>query len=149
MPRIRTILLALCTSIYAGALLLPWARPCICACMRPACGLLDGEASIGMTACSGSWFWAAQCLYCMVAWMALPLVGPAAASVYSQLSPGFCKLSKAGRQEEEAMCAGVGTQLFPSVKWGMNLTRQVNFTSFTRSFLLLLQTMTGMLLSPS
>ena len=26
----------------------------------------------------------------------------------------------------------------------MNLTRQVNFTSFTRSFLLLLQTMTGM-----
>ena len=47
------------------------------------------------------------------------------------------------------MCAGIGTQLFPSVKWGLNLTRQVNFTSFTRSFLLLLQTMTGMLLSPS
>ena len=39
--------------------------------------------------------------------------------------------------------ADIGAQLFPTVKWGMHLTRQVNFTSFTRSFLFLLQTMTG------
>ena len=41
------------------------------------------------------------------------------------------------------MCAGVGTQLFAGVKWGANLDRQVNFKNFTRSFLFLLQVLTG------
>lgn len=37
----------------------------------------------------------------------------------------------------------MGTQLFAGVKWGANLNRQVNFKSFTRSFLFLLQVLTG------
>lgn len=34
-------------------------------------------------------------------------------------------------------------QLFASVKWGLNLDRQVNFRSFSNSFLLLFQVLTG------
>jgi hypothetical protein len=39
--------------------------------------------------------------------------------------------------------AGIGVQLFASVKYGQNLDRQVNFRSFSNSFLFLFQVLTG------
>ena len=60
---------------------------------------------------------------------------------------GCAKWHKHMHWLSSGLCAGIGTQLFPTVKWGSALTRQINFTSFTRSFLFLLQTMTGTLAS--
>ncbi len=45
--------------------------------------------------------------------------------------------------------AGIGVQLFASVKYRLNLDRQVNFRSFSNSFLFLFQVLTGRLLFPS
>ena len=39
--------------------------------------------------------------------------------------------------------AGVGTQVFPNVKYGVALNKDANFQSFTSSFLLLFQVVTG------
>ena len=41
------------------------------------------------------------------------------------------------------MYAGIGTQIFPYVKYGVALNKDANFQSFTSSFLLLFQVITG------
>lgn len=47
-----------------------------------------------------------------------------------------------------ASLAGIGVQIFASVKYRLNLNRQVNFRSFSTSFLFLFQVLTGRLSMP-